>query len=88
VVVRKGDTSATAPLLHVLSVPNFYGAHGYAPEYKAMSASFLAAGPDIGTGKMDKVRNIDVAPTILGILGVQPASTVQGKPINLNGAPK
>jgi arylsulfatase A-like enzyme len=52
-----------------------------------MSASFLAAGPDIGTGKLDKVRNIDVAPTILGILGVQPAATVQGKPINLNGAP-
>ena len=87
VVVRKGDTSATAPQLQVLSVPNFYGAHGYAPEYKAMSASFLAAGPDIGTGKIDKVRNIDVAPTILGILGVQPASTVQGKPINLNGSP-
>lgn len=85
VIVRKGDMAAVAPQLPVFSVPNFYGAHGYAPEYKAMSASFLAAGPHIGKGRPDKVRNIDVAPTILGILGVPPASTVQGKPIELSG---
>ncbi|MGI9213279.1 MAG: alkaline phosphatase family protein [Methylococcaceae bacterium] len=87
VVVRKGDTAATTPQLQVMSVPNFYGAHGYAPEYSAMSATFIAAGPDIGMGKLDMVHNIDVAPTLLNIFGVAPASTVQGKVINLNGTP-
>src|SRR5262249_40989484 len=46
-----------------------------------MSAIFLAAGPDFGHGTLGSVRNIDVAPTIDQILGVQPASTVQGQPI-------
>jgi arylsulfatase A-like enzyme len=31
------------------------------------------------------VRNIDVAPTILGLLDVTPAATVQGRPIDLCG---
>lgn len=84
VVVRQGDTAAVSPLRQVFSVPNFYGAHGYAPEYPTMSALFMAAGPDIGSGKLKQVHNIDVAPTILGILGVTPAPTVEGKPINLN----
>lgn len=87
-VIRKGDTAAIAPVNQVLSVPNFYGAHGYAPEYQAMSASFLAAGPDIGKGRLAKVRNIDVAPTILGILGVRPASSVEGRPMDLTGNAK
>lgn len=80
VVQRQGDAVSATP---VLSVPNFYGAHGYAPEYPAMSATFIAAGPDIGTGKLPLVHNIDVAPTILGILGVTPAATVEGKAIKL-----
>lgn len=84
-VLRKGDQAAVAPQLPVLSVPNFYGAHGYAPEYPAMSAIFLAAGPGIGKGKLDQVHNIDVAPTILQLLGVAPAPTVEGKAIDLNG---
>jgi arylsulfatase A-like enzyme len=49
-----------------------------------MSAIFYAAGPDIGTGTINQVRNIDIAPTILNLLGVQPAATVQGSAIALN----
>jgi arylsulfatase A-like enzyme len=46
-----------------------------------MSAIFYAAGPDFGHGILDQVRNIDIAPTISQLLGVEPAPTVQGTPI-------
>lgn len=63
------------------SVPNFYGAHGYDPALPAMSASFFASGPNIkaSSSPVAKIANIDVAPTIMKILGVEPASTVDGK---------
>ncbi|MBC8122442.1 MAG: hypothetical protein H7Y22_11460, partial [Gemmatimonadaceae bacterium] len=42
-----------------------------------------AAGPNIRAGvDFVQVRNIDVAPTILRLLNVEPATTVQGKPLN------
>src|SRR5262245_25663338 len=68
-------------LVPLLSVPNFYGAHGYDPSLPDMSAIFLAAGPDFGQGTLDSVRNIDIAPTIDQILGVTPAATAQGTPL-------
>lgn len=79
-VIRQGDAPATTP---VLSVPSFYGAHGYDPQQPLMSAIFYAAGPDVGRGPIQRVRNIDVAPTILKLLGVEPSPTVQGSAINL-----
>lgn len=80
-VARLGDApSTTTP---VLSVPNFYGAHGYDPTIPRMSAIFFAAGPDVGRGTLPVVRNIDVTPTINKLLGVQSAPTVQGKALNL-----
>ncbi len=79
VVQRLGDPTSSTP---VLSIPNFYGAHGYDPTLSDMSAIFYAAGPDFGHGTLNQVRNIDIAPTISQLLGVQPASTVQGTPIN------
>lgn len=80
VVQRLGDANSTSP---VFSVPNFYGAHGYDPTLPQMSAIFYAAGPDIERGTISQVRNIDIAPTILQILGVEPAETVEGKAIAL-----
>ncbi|UFP95039.1 alkaline phosphatase family protein [Gloeobacter morelensis MG652769] len=80
VVYRQGDdTTVTTP---VLSLANFYGAHGYDSRLPEMSAIFYAAGPNIRKGTFQAVRNIDVAPTILQILGVAPASTVQGNALN------
>jgi predicted AlkP superfamily pyrophosphatase or phosphodiesterase len=79
VVTRLGDDASTAS---VLSVPNFYGAHGYDPTLPNMSAIFYAAGPDFGKGTIDRIQNIDLAPTIDKLLGVQPAATVQGQPID------
>jgi len=81
VVQRLGDANSNSPFF---SVPNFYGAHGYDPTLPEMSAIFYAAGPDIGRGTINQVRNIDIAPTILHLLGVDPAETVEGEPIPLN----
>ncbi|OLP18212.1 phosphodiesterase [Leptolyngbya sp. 'hensonii'] len=81
VMLRKGD-SATTPV--VLSVPNFYGAHGYDPTILKLSSVFYAAGPDIKRkGNIGTIRNIDVAPTINKLLGVPSAATVQGQAIDL-----
>ena len=76
VVIRKDDPVVGNP---ILSVPNFYGAHGYDPNISDMSAIFFAAGPDIGRGTLRQIQTVDVAPTILKLLGVAAPSTVDGK---------
>jgi len=78
-VARLGDApEATA----VYSVPGYFGTHGYDSELPSMSAIFYAAGPSFAQGRtLDRVRNVDVAPTALAILGVAPAPTMDGRPI-------
>jgi hypothetical protein len=80
VVIRLGDAASQAP---VLSVPNFYGAHGYDPELWRMSAIFYGAGPEVGRGILPHVHDIDIAPAIARLLGVPPAPTAQGRAIDL-----
>lgn len=66
----------------VYSVPNFYGAHGHDSSLPSMSAILYAAGPNIKRRKpLKSVRNIDIAPTVLELLGVSPATTVDGEVI-------
>ena len=79
VVQRLGDPASTTP---VLSVPNFYGAHGYDPDLPDMGGLFYAAGPDIQRGFQPVIHNIDLAPTIAHILDVKPDRTVDGKVIH------
>lgn len=76
VVIRKDDPVVANP---VLSVPNFYGAHGFDPNILNMSAIFFAAGPDIGRGTLRQIQTVDIAATILKLLGVEAPSTVDGK---------
>ncbi|MGH8480249.1 MAG: alkaline phosphatase family protein [Gammaproteobacteria bacterium] len=76
VVQRLGDAIVTAP---VFSVPNFYGAHGYNPKRRSMSAIFIASGPDVRVGVIERARNIDVAPTVLKLLGVDGSEKIEGK---------
>jgi Type I phosphodiesterase / nucleotide pyrophosphatase len=76
VVIRKDDPVVGNP---ILSVSNFYGAHGYDPNISNMSAIFFAAGPDIGRGTLRQIQTVDVAPTILKLLGVAAPDTVDGK---------
>ncbi|MBR8838417.1 MAG: alkaline phosphatase family protein [Stigonema ocellatum SAG 48.90 = DSM 106950] len=82
VVARLGDDPSSTP---VLSVSNFYGAHGYDATIPNMSSIFFAAGPDIQPGTIDQVSNIDLVPTINRLLGVDSAPTVQGNAIDLSG---
>ena len=71
-VARLGDAPFNAATT-ALSMPNFYGAHGHDPELPVMSATFIAAGPQIREETtIPRMRNIDVAPTIMQILGVTP----------------
>lgn len=71
-VARLGDPSFNAATT-MLSMPNFYGAHGHDPELPVMSATFIAAGPQIRKdATVRRMHNTDVAPTIMQILGVRP----------------
>ena len=70
-VARLGDAPFDS-LTTVFSTPNFYGAHGHDPRLPSMSATFIAAGPHIERGTLNRVSNIDVAPTIMRLLGVTP----------------
>src|SRR5262249_13431834 len=78
-VARLGEAPFNATTT-VYSVPNFYGAHGHNSNLQSMSAIFYAAGPSLKRGrKIDVLHNIDVAPTVMEILEVPPAPTVDGE---------
>jgi predicted AlkP superfamily pyrophosphatase or phosphodiesterase len=78
-VARQGDPAFNATA-SMFSVPNFYGAHGHNSDLVSMSATFIAAGPRIAKHKtIGQVRNIDVAPTIMHLLGVAPGEDVDGR---------
>ncbi len=56
----------------VLSVPNFYGAHGYDPSLPRDERDLLCGGPAVcGRDDLERVHNIDLAPTILALLDVR-----------------
>jgi hypothetical protein len=76
-VARLLDTPANSS---IYSVPSFYGAHGYNSNLPSMSAILFAAGPNIKSAPeaLPVARNIDIAPTIMQILGVAPAAGVNG----------
>lgn len=80
-VARLGDTPFNA-VTTALSMPNFYGAHGHDPKLPVMSATFIASGPGIRNNTtIRRMRNLDVAPTIMQILGVRPHG-VDGEVLN------
>lgn len=55
------------------------GAHGYLPSRPSMATGFVAAGAGLRAGVvLDRVRLIDVAPTVARLLGV-PAPEVDGR---------
>jgi len=77
-VIRQGDVPPAPPAAPILSLPNFYGAHGYDPTLPNLSSIFYAAGPDIGQGVLPLAHNVDVAPTIAAMLGVETYAAVDG----------
>ena len=65
------------------TVASTSGAHGYVNTDPEIDAIFLAAGSGIRRGVvLDRVRNVDVAPTIAALLGVKMTADIQGRTID------
>jgi predicted AlkP superfamily pyrophosphatase or phosphodiesterase len=61
-------------------VPSATGAHGYLNSDPELDAIFIASGAGIrGGGVVERVRNLDVAPTIAELLGIRMEAGIEGK---------
>jgi predicted AlkP superfamily pyrophosphatase or phosphodiesterase len=82
---RFGDVVVLAPIgiaIQSAGSTPMYGAHGYRPEESWMGALFLAVGRGAQPGaELGELRSLDVAPTILQLLGLEVPDTMQGRPI-------
>ena len=59
--------------------------HGYNPENnKDMEGIFLAYGNKIKPSQINKVKQVDVAPTILSLMNIDIPTYMEGKKIELN----
>ena len=65
------------------AVPQLRGSHGYLASDPEMDALFIASGYGVRKGSLPaKISNLDVAPTLAALLGVQLPSA-KGKPLPL-----
>jgi predicted AlkP superfamily pyrophosphatase or phosphodiesterase len=72
----------------VADAPTGTGQHGYLNTDPEMDAIFIAWGRGIRPGAhADRIRNVDVAPTIASLLGLQ-LTGVEGRPLSQFLAPK
>jgi hypothetical protein len=59
--------------------PTHRGDHGYFPE-NACERGYIVLAADGFTATSERVSIVDIAPTILDLLGLAPPSTMQGRP--------
>jgi predicted AlkP superfamily pyrophosphatase or phosphodiesterase len=81
VVMDEGWTMATS-LVAVSRglIQNAWGEHGWAPDVESMRAMFVIAGTGIRKGAtIPEVENVDVYPLMTELLGLQPASGIDGR---------
>jgi predicted AlkP superfamily pyrophosphatase or phosphodiesterase len=79
---RFGDLVVLAPPGIAIGGGSLRGVHGYRPELASMSALFAAIGRGVPSGlALAEVRSIDVAPTVLALLGVPVPEWMEGRPI-------
>jgi len=65
------------------------GAHGYSPELPEMTGLFAAVGRAVEPGAHPAaVRAVDVAPTVLSLLGVTEPEWMEGRPVSLSASPR
>jgi hypothetical protein len=58
------------------------GFHGHRPDVPEMAAMLVAAGRGIAPGvRLASVANVDVAPTVLSLLGLEAPAWMEGRPI-------
>jgi hypothetical protein len=80
---RFGDLVAIAPVGTVITSGSVLrGSHGYLPEEPAMGGLLIAVGRGISAGsRLGSVRALDVAPTVLTWLAIEPPEWMEGRPI-------
>lgn len=79
VVMNEGWILATSIINRGL-IQNSWGAHGWDPDVASMRAIFLIAGPGIRKGAtIPEVENIDVYPLMTELLGLKPATGIDGR---------
>ena len=82
---RFGDVVVVAPIglaIQSARTPPMYGAHGYPPQEPAMGALLLAVGRGAPAGAdLGELRSLDVAPTVLRLLGLAVPDSMEGQPI-------
>ena len=90
---RFGDVVVIAPIgvaIQSARTPPMYGSHGYRPDDSSadsqanpwMGALFLAMGRGAPPGaELGELRSLDVAPTVLRLLGLEVPDSMQGTPI-------
>jgi predicted AlkP superfamily pyrophosphatase or phosphodiesterase len=85
---RFGGVVALAPPGVAIGTGSLRGAHGYRPGEPRMAALFAAVGRGVPAGlALGDVRSIDVAPTVLRLLGVPVPGWMEGLPIPGIGVP-
>jgi predicted AlkP superfamily pyrophosphatase or phosphodiesterase len=81
---RYGDVAVVAPPGVVIGglFTRMRGSHGHRPDEPSMAALFVAAGRGVrpGTGLGD-VHAVDVAPTVLALLGAEVPDWMEGRPL-------
>jgi predicted AlkP superfamily pyrophosphatase or phosphodiesterase len=79
---RFGEAVALAPPGVAIGSLRLRGVHGYRPGQARMAALFAAVGRGVPAGlALGEVRSIDVAPTVLGLLGAPIPAWMEGRPI-------
>jgi hypothetical protein len=82
---RFGDVVVVAPVgvaIQSWLTPRMNGSHGYPPQEPAMGALLLAVGRGAPAGaQLGELRSLDVAPTVLRLLGLPVPDTMEGQPI-------
>jgi hypothetical protein len=85
---RVGDVVVLAPVGVAIGRVSLRGVHGYRPEVPRMGALFAAMGRGVPEGAtLADVRAIDVAPTVLRLLGEPVPGWMEGRPLAGLGAP-
>ncbi len=73
----------SGPPIYQPQVTWFNAMHGYKPDVTAMHAIFYAWGPGIAHRPIKRLEMIDVAPTVLHLLGLKPDNRSGGKVLDL-----
>ncbi len=72
------------PVVYEPKVKWFHSMHGFNPDVEAMHAIFYAWGAGVAPGRiLPRVEMIDVAPTVLDLLGLKPGEGTDGKALEL-----